>query len=284
MTTLSLCMVVKDEEANLARCLKSVQPAVDEIIVVDTGSTDKTPEIAKQFGAKVYSYSWNGNFSEARNEALKHASGDYIIWLDADECLRNQDLKKLIQLKAEFPAEKNIAYAVKILNYHKRGIPDSAYQTRIFPHIPGVKFEGRIHEQVSFSLEKLGVSFQPTNIKICHLGYLTKELWQAKIKRNLPFLQKALTETESSKKWAIYFYLGMCYLNLGEEDLAHIHFAQALTPDCKKQNPYFYITAGVHSAKILEKTGESSQGIQLLLKLKEEFPKNDFILYHLGEA
>jgi len=284
MPTLSLCMIVRNEEANIARCLKSVQPALDEIIIVDTGSTDRTPDIAKQFGAKVYFFNWTNDFSAARNEALKYATGDYIIWLDADECLKKQDLEKLIQLKAELPEEKNIAYAVKILNFHKQGFPDAAYQTRIFPHISGVKFEGKVHEQVSFSLQKLGVKFQVTDLSISHLGYLTKDLWQTKIKRNLSFLQEILSEAESSTKWTIHFYLGMCYLNLGEEDLAHIHFAQALTPACKEENPYFYITAGVYSAKILEKTGEPTQGIQLLLKLKDQFPEDDFILYHLGEA
>src|SRR4051794_40673333 len=82
---LSLCMIVKNESKHLANCLESVEGVVDEIIIVDTGSTDDTVEIAKSYGAKVYHYEWNDNFSDARNESIKYATGDWILVLDADE-------------------------------------------------------------------------------------------------------------------------------------------------------------------------------------------------------
>ena len=83
---ISLCMIVKDEEEMLPGCLAAVAEHVDEIVVVDTGSTDRTVEIAESFGANVVEFPWNGSFADARNVSLDHATGDWILWLDADEC------------------------------------------------------------------------------------------------------------------------------------------------------------------------------------------------------
>ena len=85
--SLSACMIVKNEEKFLAQCLNSIKDAVDEIIIVDTGSTDKTVEIAQSFGAKVYHHPWRNSFSEARNHSLSYATCDWILQIDADEAL-----------------------------------------------------------------------------------------------------------------------------------------------------------------------------------------------------
>src|SRR4029077_17309854 len=89
--TLSLCMIVKDEEAMLPRCLTAVAEPVDELIVVDTGSTDRTVEIAESFGARVLHHAWTGDFSAARNVGLDAATGDWLLYLDADEVLAGGD-------------------------------------------------------------------------------------------------------------------------------------------------------------------------------------------------
>ena len=90
--TISLCMIVKDEEEFLPGCLESVKEAVDEIIIVDTGSTDRTVEIAKSYGAKVYFHPWENDFSKARNYSISYATGDWIMYLDADEELFKEDI------------------------------------------------------------------------------------------------------------------------------------------------------------------------------------------------
>ena len=103
MPTVSLCMIVKDEEKNLETCLHAVKPFTDEIIIVDTGSTDGTIEIAKRNGAKVYNFAWKENFSAARNFAIQQAAGDWILNLDADHLLDcgNKSLLKKQLLETE---------------------------------------------------------------------------------------------------------------------------------------------------------------------------------------
>jgi glycosyltransferase involved in cell wall biosynthesis len=98
--TLSLCMIVKNEEDNLERCLESVREVVDEMVIVDTGSTDGTVAVAEKFGARVFHHPWQGSFSEARNHALGFAVGDWILQMDGDEELEREDipiLKKVVQ-------------------------------------------------------------------------------------------------------------------------------------------------------------------------------------------
>src|SRR6202042_930105 len=96
--TLSLCMIVRDEEQMLPRCLAAVASAVDEIVIVDTGSTDATVEIARSFGAKVIEFPWTGSFSEARNVSFEAATGDWVMYLDADEVLVTEDIEQLRSL------------------------------------------------------------------------------------------------------------------------------------------------------------------------------------------
>lgn len=99
MITISLCMIVKNEEEVLADCLSSIQDIVDEMIIVDTGSTDQTKEIAHSFSAKVLDFEWVQHFAKARNFAFSHATKEYILWLDADDVLLEEDRQKLLQLK-----------------------------------------------------------------------------------------------------------------------------------------------------------------------------------------
>src|SRR5690625_4398186 len=99
MVTISLCMIVKNEEEVLERCLRSVKDLVDEINIVDTGSTDNTVDIAKKLTDRVYHFKWTGKFKDARNESFKKATKDYILYLDADDVLLKEDRKKFKKLK-----------------------------------------------------------------------------------------------------------------------------------------------------------------------------------------
>lgn len=172
---ISLVMIVKNEEANLGRCLESVKGIVDEIVVVDTGSTDATKIIADSFNAVVYDFTWSNDFSAARNFGLEKATGAIRLILDADEYVVAGTRDDLLQT-----AEQNCIGKVAILNaFEKDGEVKYSrdYISRICPD--NVRYTGKIHEQLESNLER-----KKTNIEIMHDGYLNKD----KSERNLEIL------------------------------------------------------------------------------------------------
>ena len=200
---ISLCMIVKDEEQNLRRCLASVAGAVDEMVVVDTGSTDRTCQIASEFGAQVHRFPWNDNFSDARNASLERATGDWILFLDADEELAGESRDVLRRLTA---AETVEGYFVKIINYLGdegwiEPCPDLVF--RLFRNRRDYRFRGAIHEQiVDVILEKNSqAKYQVAeDFVILHHGYLNRHI-RAKDKknRNLELVRRELSGTPENR-------------------------------------------------------------------------------------
>jgi tetratricopeptide (TPR) repeat protein len=179
-------MIVKNEEANLSSCLESVRTLVDEIIVVDTGSTDRTMEIARSYGATSHTFTWNNDFSSARNESLKYATGKWVLVLDADEVLDMYDHKRISQLIAEKGVDayrleqrtyqKQCAWgdwksleAETILAHGSHGYIPS-HIVRLFRNNKQVRFKGRVHEQVEIDLLDQNKVIVKTDIPIHHYG------------------------------------------------------------------------------------------------------------------
>jgi len=200
---ISLCMIVKDEAQNIRRCLESVTGAVDEIIVVDTGSTDESCQIAGEYGALVHLFPWNENFSDARNASLELATGDWVLFLDADEELAGESKEALRRLTADDNVE---GYFVKIINYlGNEGwietCPDLVF--RLFRNRPEYRFRGAIHEQIAdVILEKNGKAAyrMAEEIVIIHYGYLDRQISEKdKKNRNLKIIQKELGENPENR-------------------------------------------------------------------------------------
>src|SRR3954470_4217571 len=189
--TLSLCMIVKDEEEMLPRMLAAVAPAADGMVIVDTGSTDRTLEIAKSFGAKVLHHHWTGDFPEARNVSIDAATGDWIVWLDADEILVPEDAPKLRELtgqtwrEAFYLVEKNFTGDVE------DGTAVTHNALRVFRNRPEYRFKGRLHEQFAHNLPGyLGERVAHTQVRVEHYGYLgVVRDKKDKAKRNLELLE-----------------------------------------------------------------------------------------------
>jgi tetratricopeptide (TPR) repeat protein len=185
--SVSLCMIVKNERDHLSRC--SVKPFVDEIIIVDTGSTDETKEIALVFGACVYDYVWSEDFSEARNFALSMAKGDWVLVLDADEVLSAADTEKFKQTLNSAPAKPS-AFRIQTRNYsnkcntfnfktnqgeffEEQGIgwyPSD--KVRLFTNDPRIRFEYPVHELVEPSLKRSNIPVQDCPLVVHHYGTL----------------------------------------------------------------------------------------------------------------
>ena len=127
MTTISLCMIVKNEEDVLKRCLTSVKSVVDEIIIVDTGSTDSTKKIAKEFTDKIYYFKWIDDFSKARNYAFSKATKEYILWLDADDVILPEDIELMKILKEDLKKNIDIVMMKYNCGLDDDGIPSLSY-------------------------------------------------------------------------------------------------------------------------------------------------------------
>ena len=151
MVTISLCMIVKNEEDCLKRCLDSLKGIVDEMIVVDTGSTDRTKEIAKECGARVEDFTWTGDFSEARNFAFSKANCDYIYSADADEELDEDNRERFMQLKKDL-SELDIdivqMYYCNQLEFRTVYNFDRELRPKLFKRVRHFVWEDPIHEQV----------------------------------------------------------------------------------------------------------------------------------------
>lgn len=193
--SLSVCLIVKNEEKFLPQCLKSISLLAQQIIVVDTGSTDRTVAIAKELGAEVYSHTWDDDFAAARNTALEHATCDWILILDADEEL---PVSQHAGLLADMKDCKAIAHRLPLINRGQENEGQS-FVPRLFCNVPGAYYYGRIHEQVFPSLLTLskpwGLKVAMGTAEILHHGYAKETLQNRnKIERNLKLLQAAMEE------------------------------------------------------------------------------------------
>ena len=232
---ISLTMIVKNEAATLGRCLASVQDLVDEIIVVDTGSTDDTKDIARQHGARVFDLPWPDSFAAARNESLRHANGQWLLWLDADEYFDDANRDKL---RTSSPTCPTTTPPTSCSSFRRRnGSATLVGQVRLFRNHPAIRWDYRVHEQILPSLKRAGHAIRFTDIAIDHSGYLDPALRHKKLERNLRLLH--LDHAERPDDAFTLFNLGWAFADLGrcadaipflQRSLQHSHNADSITP------------------------------------------------------
>lgn len=227
---LSLCMIVRDEEASIGKCLQSVKDIVDEIIVIDTGSTDRTAAICRSFGASVWCKSWNGSFADARNEGISKAKGRWILWLDADEVLEQSDPGSLRDNLLETDAA--IA-ALQVVNYTgvSQELPEPIYlcpQVRLFRNGLGLCFNGNIHETLVHSDgSQLNETPVLLPLQIHHYGYLEDTVRiKGKVERNLKLLEQELASGKSNP-W-LYYHLASEYTRLNRFEEAFVQVNKSI--------------------------------------------------------
>lgn len=169
---ISLCMIARNEERFLPECLARAREAVDEIVLVDTGSTDRTVAIAESFGAKVLHSPWDDDFSAPRNVALRAATGDWILVLDADEFLQAGAAPRIRELATSSTVS---GYHLHFVNVYGHGKTVGVMMVRLFRNLPGIGYENVIHEQVSPSLQRLGTPLglvlASADVEVDHHGY-----------------------------------------------------------------------------------------------------------------
>lgn len=223
---LSVCLIARDEERFLAPCIESVRPVADEIIVVDTGSTDSTPELARRLGCRVFSFAWRDDFAAARNHALEHARGEWILSIDADERLRTPDL--LRQTLVTAPPE----VGGFLLYCHSPAGPEGVTSTlvlRLFRRHERIRFRGRIHEQVTVA--DAGYRIEPSGIVLWHEGYAQgKDVLQAKHTRNRELLELALHEDPDNPYLWLQYARSLLVLGQPAEAVQALERALQLCP------------------------------------------------------
>ena len=222
----SLCMIVKNEFENLPGCLESVRGLVDEIIIVDTGSTDDTVRIAESFGAKVFRMAWPNSFAAARNRSLEYARGNWIFYLDADERLEANGRVDCIRQMASDPVID--AYSVPIRNHkYDTECVDIGLNIRLFRNLPDVRFENEVHERVEPALARIGARIAVAQFSIDHFGYrLAPDAMKEKLKRNLILSQKHL-ERDPDDPYCNH-YAGATLMLLGKMEESREFLQRAL--------------------------------------------------------
>jgi tetratricopeptide (TPR) repeat protein len=199
----------------LPACLESVAGLFDDIVVLDTGSTDRTKEIAAQLGARVADFPWVDDFAAARNECLKHARGAWIFWMDADDRLDAENREKLGVLLGGLKDE-NVAFVMKCrcLAEADTGSATVVDHVRLFRNHPDIRWHYRVHEQILPALRRLGTTVRWTDVVIDHVGYVDSELRGRKRERDLRLLR--LEDAEHPDDPFTLFNLGSIYHEQGQ--------------------------------------------------------------------
>lgn len=272
---ISACMIVKNEENNIQRCIESFKSAVDEIIVVDTGSEDKTIDIAKKLDAKVFSYMWKDDFAAARNYALDKANYEWIIFLDADEYFEKGvalNIRKIIEKVDGEPKYDCISSRMINIDEISNAIQEEIIVIRIFRNKKTIKYINKIHECIINTNNKPIVSLTgfEEQLLIKHTGY-SENLVGGKSIRNIKLLLKEL-ETSNSKDM-IYFYLVSCYTSCKDYDNA-IKYAKLFINSEKIVENYENYIPQQLLLSMLKRNDNVEDILEETNKYIEKFPKN----------
>jgi glycosyltransferase involved in cell wall biosynthesis len=201
VVTVSLCMIVKNEEACLERCLKSVNALVDEINIVDTGSTDNTKTIARKYTERIYDFPWRDDFAAARNESFSKATKDYILWLDADDVLLAEDQQKFAQLKKDLSPNIDAVSMQYNLAFNENGtVAYSVRRNRLVKRRKGFKWYGAVHEFLA-----IGGNILESDVAVTHQPG-KKEISD----RNLRIYEKRLARGEAFTPRDLFYYANEC--------------------------------------------------------------------------
>ena len=263
---ISACCMVKNEEKNLPHSLESVRLAADEIIVVDTGSTDRTIEIAESFDAKIIQTAWQDDFSTPRNMAIDAATGDWIIFLDADEFFVNP---KKVKLAIEKFTGKDAILIPRINIDEASGNSEMSrdWCARIFKNAPHLRYRGLIHENITdIKHERLNYTFGNEDLTIYHTGYGSRVI-ESKLRRNLALIELEAKKYGHEIKHDIA--LADCYAGLKDFEKSLYHAQKALNSDVEA-----VASRGNLYHKILNAMRELHYTDEDMLKVADEAIKN----------
>jgi len=286
---LSVCMIVKNEEAVLERALRSVEGLADELIVVNTGSSDRSPEIARRSGAKVYGFAWREDFAAARNESLRHATGDWVLVLDADQALDADSHDEVRHLMRDGGF---VGYMLRQLNYTDPEGTASVVEhlnLRLFPNDPDLRYSGAVHEQIVPGRD--GFEIRACGAVLHHEGYRSPERNRARSERDRRVLERMVAEDPDEPFHALN--LGLAHQVLGdldaaERELSRVEDLCGRQPDVPR--PYLPFALVLRASALIElgRYTEASTSCRRALELAPGLADAHSILalalVHMGES
>jgi len=221
--TISLCLIVRNEEENLAACVGPLRPIVDEVVVVDTGSTDRTVEIATELGAKLFSFPWCDDFSAARNESLNHATGEWVLWMDADDRMDPENIARMASLLEGLGPDSPDVFTFQVLSPVAPNVNSGGWVThgRLFRRTANLHWERRIHEEL-VPIDRSNPHAKPSigwsGLVVRHVGYEDPLRRRRKLYRDLRLLQ--LDYAINPDDPLTLLYLGWGHMEAGHLDQA----------------------------------------------------------------
>ncbi|SDC50621.1 Glycosyltransferase involved in cell wall bisynthesis [Paenibacillus sp. UNCCL117] len=256
--TVAIGIIAKDEERTIARCLSSLRGAADEIVLVDSGSTDRTLAIAAEFPeVKIVHATWRQSFAELRNEGLRHMNADWVLWIDADEYLHEEDVPAVREVAGLFDSAPltPILYIWQV-NQVRGMLKHEFSQARMFPLRRGLSYHGRVHEQIgpangdSFTFEAYR---QPVRIRLLHDGYEPSVVAaKNKLNRNLELLAMMTKEQPEHPGWWLYYARESLAMGFREQASAALERAEAAAryvPSFARLLDIYMLTAKLHAAE-----------------------------------
>lgn len=260
MPPISVCMIAKNEEKNIERCLAAIKPYGFEIVVVDTGSTDRTKEIAARYTDKIFDFTWIDDFSAARNFSLQRASNDYVLILDCDEVITELDRELMSDMMGQFPEAVG---RLAIDNHYISNQTDMVYQDRLgrlfnrrFFH-----FESPIHEQVTHNATGMHYTCYNLPLRVDHIGYLGSVTdLQSKVERNNALLFKELEKHPEDPY--LYFQIGQSYNMIYDYENSYIYYGKALEYDVDPGEEWVQMMIIAYANSLLH-TGRKEEALQL---------------------
>lgn len=284
---LSLCMIVRNNETTIRPCLESIRRYVDEMIVVDTGSTDNTPDICRELGARVYFFEWCDDFSAARNESLRHACGDWLFWMDSDDTIPADCGRQLRQL-ADGPHQDHIlGYVMQVhcpgADRHDITVVD---HIKLFRNRQDLRFEFRLHEQILPAIRRAGGDVEFTDIHVVHSGAdCSPRTREKKLLRDLRILGGELSRYPNHP--FVLFNLGMTYSDVEQHAEAVTYLKKCISVSIPEESHLRKAYAmHVHSLTCLKRRSEAwescLEGLQLYPQDKELLFRKAMLLHDFG--
>ena len=277
----SLCMIVRNEEQQLADCLAPVASLFDEVVIVDTGSSDKTPAVAARFTPHVFHFPWRDDFSAARNEALRLSTGNWIFWLDADDRITPDNVNKLRDCLLQLDGRPR-AYLMNTACTSRYECEGShlVTHTRLFRRHPDLRWRGRVHEQLRPEVHTLGYELAWCDVRIDHSGYADQGVYQRKLQRDLRLLRMdyAIDPDDAST----LIHLGLTCFHLGRFQPARTYLERLLaltqTPSDHLRQVYGVL------ASMFMREGRTLEALNTLDRAVAIFPWADDLLYPRAEC